>query len=119
MFDQILQVVKEHLSNVPEIASAIPKEQTEDVHREVATHINNGLEAQVTPPGALDTVLSHLENNLASGNLMTTAIAGGLIGSLAGKFRLPQFVTGAIAGALPAIIQKMVHKNSETVAAEV
>jgi uncharacterized protein YgiM (DUF1202 family) len=39
MFDQILNLVKEHLANNPQVASAIPADQADEVHREIATHV--------------------------------------------------------------------------------
>jgi hypothetical protein len=116
MFDQILQLVKEHLNNNPQLAGNIPPEQADDIHREIATHINNGLQEQPAPvaQGASGSVLSQLENSLASGNIATSAITGGLVGSLAGKFGLPPLITGAIAAALPGLMQKFMQKNNDT-----
>ena len=43
MFDQILQLVKEHMNNNPQIASNIPPEKQEAVNNEIATHVTNGI----------------------------------------------------------------------------
>ena len=43
MFDQILQLVKEHLSGNPQVSSAIPAGQEHAVHNKIASHITNGL----------------------------------------------------------------------------
>jgi|SRR5450432_449071 hypothetical protein len=112
MFDQILQLVREHLNNNPQLAGNIPPEQADDVHREIATHITNGLQNQAAAPVTAGGILSELESSLASGNLATSAITGGLVGSLAGKFGLPPAITGAIAAALPGLMQKFTQKNS-------
>ena len=111
MFDQILQLVKEQLGNHPQIAGSIPAEQADDIHREIATHITNGLQ---NPPPAQATaggLLSQLEESLSSGNLATSAITGGLVGSLAGKFGLSPAITGAIAASLPGLIKKFENRN--------
>ena len=124
MFDDVLQLVKEHLGNNPEVAQAIPPEQADAIHQEIATHVTNGLQGQ-TPPaeagglfgaGGIGGVtsgglLSSLENSLASGNILTSAISGGLVASLASKFGLPPAATGAIAAALPGLMQKLTQRQ--------
>mgnify|MGYP001547365825 FL=1 len=107
MFDEILNLVKEHLSNNPEISAAIPAGQADAVHNEIATHVANSLNNQPTQDsGGLGGILSKLESNVAAGGTITSAIEGGLVNSLTTKFGLPPSITGAIAGALPGILQK-------------
>jgi hypothetical protein len=111
MFDQLLQAVKEHLGNNPEISNAIPDHQADAVHQEIATHLNNGLQSQpaiAANPG----LLSQFEGSLASGNILTSAITGGLVASLASKFGLSPLVTGAIAASLPGLMQKYAQRNA-------
>ena len=117
MFDQILQMVKEHMGANPQIAASIPDDQADAVHQEIATHINNGLQNQgisgtQTSAGGL---LSQFESSLGSGNLLTSSIAGGLIGSLGSKFGLSSAVTGAIAASLPGLMQRFSQtQNTQT-----
>ncbi|HEV3221378.1 MAG TPA: hypothetical protein VGZ90_00795 [Puia sp.] len=111
MFEQILQLVKEHLDNNPQLTQNIPNEQADAIHREIATHINNGLQNQQTTPASAGGLLSQLESSLSSGNLLTSSISGGLIGSLGSKFGLSPAITGAIAASLPALLQKYIHRN--------
>lgn len=113
MFDQILQLVKEHLNNNPQITSSIPADQQEAVHNEVAQHITNGIKNQVMNTGSAGGILSMLQNHIAAGGTLTNAIEGGLAGSLASKFGLPPIVTGAIAGALPGILQRFAQKAND------
>lgn len=113
MFDQILQLVKEHLGNNPQINSAIPADKQDEVHNEVATHITNGLQNQAATQGGAGGLLSMLEGAMSSGSPLTSAIEGGLAGSLASKIGLPPMATGAIAGALPGILQKFAHKVND------
>lgn len=80
----------------PEVAKAIPAGQEDAVHREIATHINDGLQNQAPSQGGLGGMLSSLTQNLESGGGITSAIEGGLVSSLASKFGLPPMVTGAI-----------------------
>lgn len=115
MFDQILQLVKEHIANNPEIAAAIPAGQEDAVHNEIATHLANNINTQPAGGGGmLGGILSSLESGVASGSPVTSAIEGGLVSSLASKFGLPPSVTGAIAGALPGILQKYASKTGST-----
>ena len=113
MFDEIVQMVKEHFSNNPEVAAAIPEDQADAIHNEIATHINNGLQNQPAAQGGVGGILSNLENSLGSGNVLTSAISGGLVSSLASKFGLSPAITGAIAAALPGLMQKITANRSE------
>jgi hypothetical protein len=112
MFEQILQLVKEHMGNNPQVSSAIPAGQEDAVHNEIASHITNTLSNQESLPGATGGgLLSMLEGGMSSGSPIASAIEGGLVGSLASKFGLPPMVTGAIAGALPGLLQKYAQKQ--------
>lgn len=112
MFDQILQMVKDHLNSNPQISSAIPADQQEAVHNEVATHVTNALNNQANLQGSGGGLLSKLEGSMASGTPLVSAIEGGLVGSLASKFGLSPMITGAIAGALPGLLQKFAAKQA-------
>jgi hypothetical protein len=116
MFDQILEMVKQHMAENPQVAAQIPPEQAEAVHQEIATHLTNGLQGQASAGGAGlggigGGLLSQLEGSLASGNLLTSSIAGGLVGSLGSKFGLGPAATGAIAAALPGLLQRFTQRQ--------
>ena len=113
MFDQILQVVKEHLGNNPQVNQAIPAEQQEAVHHEVASQIHNGLQQEAPAEGGIAGLLSQFTGGQANRSLATSAISGGLISTLANKFGLSPAVTGAIAAALPAILQKFSEQSAK------
>jgi hypothetical protein len=113
MFDQILQLVKESLDSHPALAGNIPPEQADQIHREIAEHISNGIQNPPAAPAAQGGILSQLEGSLGSGNILTSAVSGGLVGSLASKFGLPPAITGAIAASLPGLMQKFMHKSEE------
>lgn len=114
MFDEILNLVKEHLENNPQVAAAIPPEKADAVHNEIATHVASTLQNQsAEESGGFGGILSKLENNIAAGGTITNAIEGGLVNTLANKFGLPPSVTGAIAGALPGILQKYMNKKKD------
>jgi len=138
MFEQILQAVKEHIGNNPELAAAIPAEHADSIHHELATQIHENLQNQApaqeqTAPaeegepaggGLLGNfgnlgdlaggLFSNLESKLAQGGLATDAITGGLVGALTSKLGLPSAVTGAIAAALPGILQKFAQNHTQT-----
>lgn len=113
MFDQILSLVKEHLGGNSQISSAIPGNQADAVHNEIANHITHGLAGQANSQGGVGGLLSMLQGGMSSGSPVTSAIEGGLVSSLGSKFGLPSMATGAIAAALPGLLQKFAHKASD------
>ncbi len=113
MFDQIVQLIKEHLSGNPEVSAAIPADQADAVHKEIATHVTNGLATQAAEEGGIGGLLSKLQNGISSGSPITNGIEGGLVSSLASKFGLPPMATGAIAAMLPGLLQKFAHKAND------
>src|SRR5689334_13499879 len=113
MFDQILQLVKEHMGNNPQISSAIPADQQDAVHNEIASHVTDGLKSQAATQGGAGGLLSMLQSGMASGSPVVNAIEGGLVGSLSSKFGLSPMVSGAIAAALPGLLQKFAHKAND------
>jgi uncharacterized protein YidB (DUF937 family) len=113
MFDEILDVVKNHIGNNPQVAANVPARQQQAVHEEVATQITQGLANQAAQQGGVGGLLSQLQNAATSGSPVVNAIEGGVVSSLASKFGLPPMVTGAIAASLPAILQKIAHKAND------
>jgi hypothetical protein len=129
MFEQILQSVKEHLGNNPDLAAVIPAEHADAIHQEIASHIHDNMQGQA-PAGETGATagglglgnlgnlaggfLSNIENSLASGGIGTSAITGGLVGALSSKFGLSPAISGAIAAAVPGLLQKLVQKNAPT-----
>ncbi|HEY5370228.1 MAG TPA: hypothetical protein VIJ75_14690 [Hanamia sp.] len=112
MFDEILKMVQDHLAENPAVAAAIPAGQADAIHNETATHITNGVSSAATnDTGGIAGMLGKLESSMASGGSITSAIEGGLVSSLTTKFGLPPSVTGAIAGALPGLLQKFAQKQ--------
>ena len=113
MFDQILDLVKQHIGSNPQVASAIPAGQEDAVHKEIASHVTNGLASQASSHGGVGGLLSMLQGGISSGSPVTSAIEGGLASSLGSKFGLPPMVTGAISAALPGLLQKFAHKAND------
>ena len=113
MFDQILQLVKEHFGNNAQVSATIPPQKADAVHHEIANSVVTGLQNQAAQNGGGGNLLSMLTNGVSSGSPITSAIEGGLVGSLANKFGLPPAATGAIAAALPGLLQKFVHKTND------
>lgn len=113
MFDKILELAKEHFENNPELRSKLTDEQKDAVATEVATHLTTGLTNHEALPGGTDRILSLLEDAGSAGNPLTNAMEGGLINSLACKFGLSPAVTGAIAEALPGLLQKFALKAKD------
>lgn len=113
MFDQILKLVKEHLDSNPEVANAIPEDQKQAVHEEIANHITKNLATEAPQQGGIGGLLSKLQSGIGSGSSLTSAIEGGLAGTLGSKFGLSPAITGAIAGILPGILQKFANKAKD------
>ncbi len=113
MFDQILQLVKDQMGGNSSASAAIPAGQEDAVHHEIATHINEGLQNQASSQGGVGGLMSMLTGSMGSGSPITSAIEGGLASSLGSKFGLPPMATGAIAAALPGILQKFAHKAND------
>jgi len=113
MFDEILKMVKDNLGNDPQISSAIPADQRDAVHHEIASHVTDELKTQAVAEGGAGGLLAKLQESLASGSPVVGAIGGGLVGGLASKFGLSPMITGAIAGALPGLLQKFLHKAND------
>ena len=57
--------------------------------------------------GGLGGLVSQFTNSLESGSPLAAAIEGGLVGSLGSRFGLGPAATGAIAAALPGLLQRM------------
>lgn len=113
MFDEILKMVKDRLGNDPQVSSAIPADQQDAVHNEIAGHVTDQLKRQAVAAGGAGGLLAKLQESLASGSPVVSAIEGGLVGSLGSRFGLSPAITGAIAGALPGLLQKFVHKAND------
>jgi hypothetical protein len=132
MFEQILELVKDHIGNDPQIAQHIPPEQADAVHQAIAEHVTNTLQSQptqepatqsplgglgaltgqgglsaLTAQGGLSGLVSQFTNSLQSGSPIAAAIEGGLVGTLGSRFGLGPAATGAIAAALPGLLQRM------------
>lgn len=113
MLDQLVQLIKEHLGSNPQVAAAIPAGQEDAVHQEIASHLSQGVASQTATQGGIGGLLAKLQGGMASGSPITSAIEGGLVSSLTSKFGLPPMVTGAIAAALPGILQKFASKATD------
>jgi hypothetical protein len=141
MFEQILQLVKDHIGNDPQIAQHIPPEQADAIHQAIAEHVTNTLQSQptqepatqsplgglgaltgqggpaaqfgqgglsaLTAQGGLGGLVSQFTSSLQSGSPIAAAIEGGLVGTLGSRFGLGPAATGAIAAALPGLLQRM------------
>ncbi|WP_429380254.1 hypothetical protein [Mucilaginibacter sp. UYCu711] len=63
-------MVRDHIGGNPQISSAIPQDQQDDVYKEIAAHVNNGLQNQVSEQGGVGGLLSSLSGSLTSGSPM-------------------------------------------------
>ncbi|MGV3705558.1 MAG: hypothetical protein ACO1NU_09285 [Arcticibacter sp.] len=105
MFDKVLELVKQHIANNPEIADLVPPGQQEDVNKEVASGVNDGLKNSLSS-GGLGGMLSSLTGGSGGGDISST-ISKAVAERLQGKFGLSPEVIQKIATAVPGIIQKL------------
>jgi hypothetical protein len=110
MFEDILEKVKQHFAENPELAQHIPAGQEEAIHNEIANHVAHAANPPEESGGMMSGLLGKLESAISGNNPLAGAVEGGLVSSLASKFGLSAAATGAIAGALPGLLQKVVHK---------
>ena len=103
MFDQLLQIVKDHLSNGTDLASSIPGEHSDAIHQEIA-----------------DTIHNHMDNStdgeftsLLSGNSISSEVTQGLVQKLTEKFNLSPEIANTIAAQVPGMIGKVLNNKSE------
>ncbi|MFD2147643.1 hypothetical protein [Mucilaginibacter antarcticus] len=47
MFEEILKLVKDHIGSNQQVDSALPAAQKDEVHEEIASHINSGLKTKL------------------------------------------------------------------------
>jgi uncharacterized protein YidB (DUF937 family) len=113
MFDEIVNMVKHQLGNNPQVAQSVPQGQEDAIHHEVATQLTHGLANQSLQQGGIGGMLSQLQNAATAGSPIVNAIEGGVVSSLASKFGLPPMATGAIAAALPGLLQKFARKAND------
>ncbi|MBS1590185.1 MAG: hypothetical protein JST52_11285 [Bacteroidetes bacterium] len=110
MFEQILELVKEHVGNNPEVA-ALPQDQQDALHNEVAQQVSNNLAQHASSEsGGIGGMLSQLQTG---GGTIMNAIEGGLVGSLSSKLGLSPGVSGAISAAIPSLLQKFATKAND------
>ena len=121
MFEDILNSVKQHFAENPELAQHIPAEKQEEVHNEIANHLHDAVNPPATGGGMLGGLggggmrgglLEKAQAAHAGNSAIAGAVEGGLVSSLAAKFGLSPVATGAIAGALPGILQKFMQKHA-------
>src|SRR6202012_1081699 len=109
MYEEILQLVKEHLTSDPAVAATIPAEKADDVHREIADQIHTGIQnpAALLGEGGLASLVS---GGLGSGS----PIVGNLVNNLVSKCGLSPEAGSAITSALPGLLQKVLtHGGGE------
>jgi hypothetical protein len=113
MFQDIVNVVKEHFAEHPEVSQHIPPEKRDDVYNEVATQVAGHLPASGAQGEKHEGLFDKIKHAFGSGHAdpAAAAIEGGLVASLASKFGLPPAATGAIAGALPGLLQKLMNRH--------
>jgi hypothetical protein len=111
MYEEILQIVKEHLTNNPEVAATIPEEQADSVHREIADQIHTGIQnpAALLGEGGIASLMGEggIASLMSGGPSSANPIVSNLVGNLVSKCGLSPEAGNAISAALPGLLQKV------------
>ena len=107
MYEEILQLVKEHLTNDPEVSATVPAETADSVHEEIAQQIHAGIQNPTSLLGE-GGITSLLSGGMGANN----PIVSNLVNNLVAKCGLSPEAGGAITAALPGLLQKVVSHSS-------
>jgi uncharacterized protein YidB (DUF937 family) len=110
MFEQVLQLVKQHVGNNPQVSEHIPREQKEAVNQEIAHGVADGLKSNLTE-GGIGGMLSSLTGSGSSPGNISSTIQKAVADRLTGKFGLSDGAIRSITAAIPGIIQKITNKS--------
>lgn len=105
MFDRVLELVKQQLGNDPKIASEIPPEHADAVHKEVASGVTDGLKDTATG-GGLGGMISSVTGGGGVSGALAPNISRAVAERLNGKFGLSPDTIQSITGAIPGILEK-------------
>ena len=102
MYEEILALVKEHLTSDPQVAATVPADKADDVHKEIADQIHTGIQnpAALLGEGGIASLMS---GGLGSGSPIVT----NLVNNLVSKCGLSPEAGSAITAALPGLMQKV------------
>ena len=115
MFDQLMQLVKQHAGDAIINNNAIPDVHNNAAIQDVTDQIFSGLKNQVTQ-GNFQQVISMFQGNSNSigSHPMTTQLISSIAVSLASKFGVSQQAAQNMASTLvPSVMQKLVHKTND------
>jgi uncharacterized protein YidB (DUF937 family) len=115
MFDNLLDLVKQHAGDAIINNPAIPNERNDEAVQEASSSIFDGLKNAVSG-GNISDVMNLFQggNDAMSSSPVAQNIQSGFIQNLMNKFGLDKNAAGGIAGNLiPQVLQKFVHKTND------
>jgi len=114
MFDQLLNLVKQHAGDAIVNNPAIPNERNDEAIAETSNSIAGSLQNMLSGGGVKDILKMFSGGQDASNSPVTNNISGGLIQNLMNKFNLDQGSASNIAGKLvPDVMKNLVQKTND------
>ena len=113
MFDNLLNLVKEHASDAIIKNPSIPNEKNEEAISSTTNSIFNSLKSQVSS-GNLNELLGMFSKGDTKSSPIVNAVSNNTITDLMSKFGLDKGAAGSIASQLiPNVMEKLVNKTND------
>lgn len=114
MFDELLNLVKQHAGTAIVNNPAIPNERNVEVINEASNSIAGGLRNMLFGGGAKDILKMFSGNQDVANSSVTNNLSGGLIQNLMDKFGLDHGAASGVANNLvPKVMQNLVQKTND------
>lgn len=113
MFDELLNLVKQHAGEAIVDNPSIPNEKNDEAINDASASITNGLQGMLSQGGLKD-ILNMFGGQPGSNAAVSNGIAGGLIQNLMDKFGLDKQQADNVAGKIvPNVLDDMVKKTND------
>jgi uncharacterized protein YidB (DUF937 family) len=114
MFENLLDLVKQHAGNAIIDNPAIPNERNDEAVEAASSSIFDGLKNAASGGNISDIMHMFSGGGDAGNNALSQNIQGGFIQNLMDKFGLDKNAAGGIASSLiPTVLNKLVHKTND------
>jgi hypothetical protein len=114
MFDQLVDLVKQHAGSAIVDNPAIPNERNEEAINETSNSIAGGLQNMFSGGNVQDLLKMFSGNQDVANNPVTNNISGGVVENLMNKFGLDRSAANNVANDLvPNVMQNLVQKTND------
>lgn len=114
MFENLLNLVKQHAGDAIINNPAIPNEHNDEAVSMASNSIMDGLKGALAGGGVSDIVNMFNHSDNAAASPVSQNIQGNFVQSLISRFGIDQSQAGNIASSLiPVVMQKFVHKTND------